>query len=210
MFYFIIIFINITLTNIRLQIPFFNLKKGRFIFSRFKLYTTWHSSVTKEHSFLGDSFILNPLSACLQGHSRKLNITESENSFHVKGPIACMKSLEIISSWIILLSYGWKLSCTTYQIVFIWAGIYIVQPNHYCWFDGSADRGNTPIITAWLHYPSLPSQQHSAPIHHFPFKRRSLLLCFDRILKVWIFSNRSGVEIWIILLIINDRTSLTI
>lgn len=158
---------------------------------------------------MDDSLILNPLFACLRGRSRKLHITESENSFHVKGPTACMESPEIISSWIILLGHGGKFSCATSQIVFIWAGIYIVQPNHYCWFDGSADRGNTPIITAWLHHPSLPSQRHSAPIHHFPFKRGSLLLCFDRILKVWLFSNRSGVEIWIILLIINDRTSLT-
>lgn len=178
------------------------------IFSRIKLHTTCHSLVIKESSFLDDSCILKSLSVCLRGLSRKPNITESENIFHVKGPIACMESLEIISSWIIWLGYGWKLSCTTYQIVLIWVGIYIVQPNHYCWFDGSADRGNTPIITAWLHHPSLPSQQHSAPIHHFLFKRRSLLLCFDTILKVWLFSTRSGVEIWIILLIVNDRTSL--
>ena len=157
---------------------------------------------------MDDSCILKSLSVCLRGLSRKPNITESENIFHVKGPIACMESLEIISSWIFLFCYGWKLSCTFYQIVFIWVGIYIVQPNHYCWFDGSADRGKTPIITAWLHHPSLPSQQHSAPIHHFLFKRRSLLLCFDIILKVRLFSTRSGVEIWIILLIVNDRTSL--
>lgn len=152
--------------------------------------------------------ILNPFSACLWDHSRKLNIPESESSFHVKGPMVCMESLKTISSWIILLGYGWKLSYATYQIVFIWAGIYIMQHNYYYWFDVSVDRGNTPIITAWLHYPSLPSQQHSAPIHHFLLKRRPLLLCFDMILKVWLFSTTSGVEVWIILLIINDRTSL--
>lgn len=76
------------------------------------------------------------------------------------------------------------------------------------WFDGPAARGNRTIIAARLHWLFLPSQQHSTPIHHFSFKIGSLLLCFEMILEVWLFSTRSGVEIWILLLITNDRTRL--